>query len=667
MGNLSEAKVFSSPGAPRKKKARRAKIVNKLKTGVISKFDQSLNDKESIHILNRNSLLLIMKILSFILMLGGLVNFAAQYFLYNEPLHSVLYLTISLFVIGISLFAMAYANIPDEVRVLYITIILTALTPIIIFKFRMFSSITIWVLPFIFIMISLIFTNRVVLVVVSASALLTELVVWATVPEAAVRVNASDHVVRVALLIMAVVIAFYLNSLHIGKLRDIANYIRRIKELAYSDHLTGLPNRLLFNDRLDKAIQSARETDKLIVVIFLDLDNFKMINDTVGHDQGDELLKLVAERLSGILREGDIVSRIGGDEFLVLLQSLPGLDAITRVEERIIQSFKQPFVLNELKYNITASIGAAVFPVDGESAEALIKNADMAMYEAKEKGKNQYVHYSSDMNDQVVENITITNALYRALDHNEMSLVYQPLVCNATGKVRGMEALIRWNHPELGPISPEKFIPIAEKTGLINQIGEWVLRTACAQNKAWQDAGLPRVRVGVNLSVSQFQSHEIVDMVKGILEETCLDPGYLELEITESIAIKEKDYMVEILKAFKRLGVSIAIDDFGTAYSSLEYLKQLPVDRIKIAMTFVHGIAVSEKDEAVTKAIIVLARNLGLNIVAEGVETKNQVAFLNQQMCDEIQGFFYYKPMPAEDMERLMREQRDLFEIVCLV
>lgn len=429
----------------------------------------------------------------------------------------------------------------------------------------------------------------------------------------------------------------------------------RIKYLAYHDYLTGLPNRLLFTDRLKQGINHATRTEKVIGVMFLDIDAFKMVNDAMGHDQGDELLKEVASRLSLTLRKIDTVARVGGDEFLLMINDLSSAEDIVQIAEKVVSVFNLPFKLKEQDFYVTASAGVALFPSDGEDVQSLLQNADIAMYRAKDKGKNQYMLCSPIMKSQVAELMKLTNGLYRAEERNELVLFYQPQVSQCSGRIIGMEALIRWNHPELGLVSPGKFIPIAEKTGLITSIGEWVMRTACYQNKAWQDAGLPCMRMAVNLSMYQFKNPNLVAQVESILKETGLDPSYLELEITESIAMKETDYIVDILNKLKRLGVTISIDDFGTEYSSLNYLKRLPVDRVKIAMQFVHGIAVSDKDEAITKAIIVLAKNLGLNVIAEGVETEEQLAFLSQRECDEIQGFYYHRPTPGVDMEALLK------------
>ena len=429
----------------------------------------------------------------------------------------------------------------------------------------------------------------------------------------------------------------------------------KIKNLAYYDYLTGLPNRRLFNDRLTQSILDAVRNEKNLGVLFLDLDSFKRINDTMGHAKGDELLKMVSKRLTDTLRESDTVCRVGGDEFLILIQNLGCEHYIREVSEKILDIFKVPFTIDSHDLYITTSIGGAVYPIDGQDVETLIKNADIAMYRAKEKGKNKFELCTQIIKDNMVEEMKLTNSLYRALERNELELYYQPQVSIISGEIIGLETLIRWNNTELGLVNPGDFIYIAEKTGLILPIGEWVMRSACTQNKAWQDAGILNVPIAVNLSVNQFQSTKIVELITKILKETNLNPNDLELEITENIIMKETEYIIESLKQLKQLGVKIAIDDFGTEYSSLNYIKQLPVDKIKIAMSFVQGININDKDEAIINVIIVLARNLGLKVIAEGVETKEQLDFLRDQMCNEVQGYYYYKPMRANQIEELMR------------
>ena len=429
----------------------------------------------------------------------------------------------------------------------------------------------------------------------------------------------------------------------------------KVENLAYYDTLTGLPNRALLVDRIHQAVDLGRRLERPIGILFLDLDGFKTVNDTFGHFQGDELLKAVACRLAGVLRKSDTVARMGGDEFIIMAPNIEDAKEIETVANKIINVFKNPFDLSCHEIYTTASIGISVFPADGETADALIKNADLAMYKAKEKGRNQYVFCTRIMKDIITENMKLSNGLYRALGRDELEIYYQPQVNRNTKKIVGLEALLRWNNPEFGLVSPGRFIHLAEQTGLINPIGRWVLYNVCKQNKAWQEAGLPHVRIAVNLSIIQFQSPGIVNQVKEILEETNLEPQYLELEITESIAMRDTEYIIRVLNEFKALGIYISIDDFGTEFSSLNYLKLLPINRIKIPMPFIQGIAVNDKDEAITKTIIALAKNMGLDVIAEGVETQQQEAFLMRLMCNEMQGFYYYKPLGAPEIEAVMQ------------
>ncbi|UNC93142.1 EAL domain-containing protein [Candidatus Contubernalis alkaliaceticus] len=432
---------------------------------------------------------------------------------------------------------------------------------------------------------------------------------------------------------------------------------KEINYMAYYDLLTGLPNHTLFKNRLEQAIHLTRRTEKFISVMFMDLDSFKNVNDTMGHEGGDELLKQVASRISGCVRKHDTVCRFGGDELLLLLTNFARAEDISRVCENIMVAFEMPFKVNDRELFITASAGIAVYPVDGEEGETLIKNADLAMNASKNKGKNQFTLCSPVMREDIMKKMQLTNSLYRALERNELMLYYQPQVNVVTKEIIGLEALVRWNHPELGMISPGIFIPLAEQTGLINSIGQWVLFKACHQNKLWQDMNLPPLRMSVNLSVEQFRNVNLANLVANTLSKTGLDSKYLELEITESTAVKEAGYIIGVLQELKELGVTIAIDDFGTEYSSLSRLKTLPVDRIKIDMQFVHGISEGNKDEAIAKIIIQLAKSLELKVTAEGVETEPQVEFFSKQMCDEIQGFYYYKPMSALELEKILLNQ----------
>lgn len=435
---------------------------------------------------------------------------------------------------------------------------------------------------------------------------------------------------------------------------------KEIEYMAYYDHLTGLPNRNLFTDRLNQAIYLAKRNNKFIAVMLLDLDSFKTINDIMGHSSGDKVIKETGQGLVKRLRKIDTVARFGGDEYLIMINNIADPNDIPKIAKNIMGLFDKPFILNDQEFYITCSAGVAVHPVDGDDAVALIKNADIAMYKAKSRGKNQFIMCTEDMKNEVKRNITISNHLYRALERDELMLHYQPQIRLHTNKIIGLEALLRWNHPEMGMIPPNVFIPLAEKNGLINSIGEWVLKSACKQNKKWQDMGLPKLRMAVNLSIIQFNNPHMVSSIDRILKETGLSPEYLELEITESIAIKETTDTVSILNNLKELGVTISIDDFGTEYSSLNRLKMLPIDRIKIDMQFVQGIESSEKDQAITKIIINLAKSLGLEVLAEGVETKPQLEFLNQKMCDDVQGYYFYKPMPSENIADLLKNNKTI-------
>jgi len=429
----------------------------------------------------------------------------------------------------------------------------------------------------------------------------------------------------------------------------------RVHFLAYYDNLTGLPNRALFKDRTEQAISLAQRTERTIAVIFLDLDGFKSINDTMGHQGGDHLIREVASQLLKCLRKTDTVARFGGDEFVIMVNQLADAENIQRIMETIMNLFSRPFIVHGQEMYVTGSAGVAMYPIDGADTDTLIKSADIAMYHAKDKGKNQYVLCSPHMREEIQMKMRLTNSLYRALDRRELVVHYQPQVELSTGKIVGMEALLRWRHPEIGMVPPGIFIPLAEQSGLINNIGEWVLYEACRQNKQWQMMGLPRMRVAVNISVNQFRNPNLVGQVKQVLEITKLDPQDLELEITEGVAIKEAGYIVSVLNELKKLNVCISIDDFGTEYSSLSRLKLLPVDRIKMDMQFVREIEHSDKDKAISQVIINLAKSLGMKVIAEGVETQGQLDFLMAKECDEVQGYYYYLPMPGNEVESAIR------------
>jgi diguanylate cyclase (GGDEF)-like protein len=392
-------------------------------------------------------------------------------------------------------------------------------------------------------------------------------------------------------------------------------------------------------------------------MMFLDLDQFKRINDTFGHRIGDNLLKAVAECLKCCMRESDTIARFGGDEFMVLLpEVLHEQDAVT-VAEKMLEALRQPLMLGDRELFISSSIGISLYPSDGSDSETLIKNADTAMYHSKKQGRNNYQLYRSLMNDMAFERLTLENSLRKALQKDEFLVYYQPQINLHTGEIIGMEALVRWQHPELGMVPPIKFIPLAEDTGLIIPLGEWVLRAACVQNKAWQLAGYPHIRVAVNLSMLQFKQPDIVETIIRVLQETGLDPRYLEVEITETMLMDNPDATLGKLKQLKAMGIRISLDDFGTGYSSLNYLKRLSIDTLKIDQSFVRDIASDADDRAIVNSIIHLAHSMNLRVIAEGVETMEQLNVLRSHQCDEIQGYLIGYPLPAEDVEHLMRSK----------
>lgn len=421
-----------------------------------------------------------------------------------------------------------------------------------------------------------------------------------------------------------------------------------MRHQASHDLLTELPNRLLFNEHLTLALERAHQNAEMLAVMFLDLDRFKSINDTLGHAIGDQLLQQVAQRIASCLKQSDTIARWGGDEFTLILPGIHAAEDVTKIAQRILKTFEVPFDFSPQELHITASIGIALAPYDGEDAETLLKNADTAMYRAKQQGKNSFQLYAADMNVQAFDQLVLVNDLYKALDRGEFLLHYQPQVNLQTGQIVAMEALIRWQHPYRGLVPPCQFIPIAEETGQINAIGNWVLQTACAQNRAWQMAGLPPLRIAVNLSGRQFQQQNLTRFIAQILAETELEPCYLELEITESIAMHDLPRTISVLKELQAIGVYISIDDFGTGYSSLATLKQFPLHTLKIAREFIKDLATSPKDAAVIQAIVALGHGLSLEVIAEGVETLEQWNFLQSVHCDAMQGYLFSRPLPAE-------------------
>ena len=453
--------------------------------------------------------------------------------------------------------------------------------------------------------------------------------------------------------------------------RDVTERIRaeeQILRLAYYDSLTGLPNRLLFKDRLSQAMANAQRYGRKVAVMFLDLDHFKRINDTLGHNFGDLLLQRVGDRLMTCVRSTDsiarmvpeetkpTVARMGGDEFILLLSNIKQVQHVAIVAQRILNGLSQPFMVGTQEIYTSVSIGITIYPIDSEDPETLLKYADTAVYQAKEKGRNNYQFYTGSMNVAAVERFTIENQLRRALARNEFQLYYQAQVDIRRRKVVGVEALVRWVHPEKGLVSPLSFIPLAEETGLIVPIGQWILRTACAQNQIWQKAGFAPVRMTVNISSVQFRGKNFVENVVRTLADIGLDPQHLELELTESAVMENVEATLATLHALKERGIQLAIDDFGTGYSSLSYLKRFPIHTLKIDRSFVKDLDRDPNAAAIGKSIIGLAHNLSLQVLAEGVETEQQMEFLQKCGCDHMQGYLFHMPEPAERLTQIWQE-----------
>jgi len=431
----------------------------------------------------------------------------------------------------------------------------------------------------------------------------------------------------------------------------------RLVYLANYDTLTDLPNRVLLGQRLGKAIEEAEHIERLVAVLFIDLDRFKVINDTLGHDSGDELLKVVARRLSEAVRPGDTVARYGGDEFVIVLANVAHIDDVTRVVNKILGWLSPAITIGGRELFVTPSIGITLYPFDDATSDELLRNADSAMFDAKEQGGNCFRFYTAEMNARAERRLTLETGLRHALERGEFLLHYQPQVDIASGAILGAEALIRWQHPDWGLVSPAEFIPLAEETGLILPIGEWVLNEACSQARRWHDAGHVDLRIAVNLSGRQLSQKNLVDIVAATLARCAVAHGMLELEITESLLMQDLEQIAGTLEALVALGVSVSMDDFGTGYSSLSYLKRLPIDVLKIDQSFVRDISSDPDDAAIVQAIIAMAHSLGIKVMAEGVETAEQLAFLRQHRCDGMQGYYFSRPLPPEQFIMLLQRQ----------
>jgi len=444
-------------------------------------------------------------------------------------------------------------------------------------------------------------------------------------------------------------------KLYTGIFSDHANAGDRLTKKLNYDALTNLPNRILFRDHVSFMLAHARRNNQIVALLLLDLNRFKVMNETLGFHVGDMILMNTAEQLKKALREVDAVFRLGNDEFAIMLEEVSKIEDAAKVAKKILRIFTTPFTLKpyEEGFYVSASIGISIFPQDGSNFDELIKNAETAMYKAKEIEQNNFQHYSPSMNATTFEHLTMEHQLHKALDQEEFIVYYQPIVDIPTHTIIGAEALVRWSHPDLGLVSPAEFIPIAEETGLIVPIGEHVMRKACEKAKEWQNKGFSDFQISVNLSARQFQQHDLIQKIEIILMITDLEPRFLELEITESVGMKNAAQTIKILNELKEKGIKISIDDFGTGYSSLNYLKKFPIHTLKIDQSFVRDIGEEQDDETIVSLIISMAHTLKLQVVAEGVETEKQLAFLKEQTCDRFQGYLFSKPIPGELFEKI--------------
>lgn len=616
---------------------------------------------------------------SSLLFIAAIMNFLVRFNLQQYSVSQSLVDSI-IFILLAILFSVA-VKLKINVKIMnWIIAILSGLTLIYIFiRFYDVIGPAVWTIAFIQLSLALVRISKSMLIVLELATIIAFFYsIYHTFENQFLDLDLIYYVVQFVLFLVLSIILASVHQINVNRYFSVEKKYREVteknteiellndaikkseeqaKDIAYHDILTGLPNRYYLMTNLNTIIQQCKCRDRFLGVFFMDLDDFKLINDTMGHDAGDELLKIVARRLKNSMRENDLVARIGGDEFIILIQSLGEGQAMDTVADQILDCFKQPFNLGGQKCYITTSLGLAICPTDGDDGETLIKHADIAMYKAKEKGKNQYVRFTETMQKHIHETMEITHELYEALNNQEFEMFYQPQINVSSGKIVGIEALIRWNHKNRGLLLADQFMKIAEQTSLINEIGEWVLYTACHQVKNFQDLGSKDLRVSVNLSARELLHPKIAERIESILRETGLSEDYLELEITEKTAMMEKEKMPQILETLKKTGVHMTIDDFGSEYASLNYLKKLPIDRIKIPMLNINGDINNDTEKAFTKAIIVLARDMGCLVTAEGVQTKKQYEFLSQRICDEVQGYYYHKPISATALKKLLDDQ----------
>lgn len=763
--------------------------------------------------------------LAFIFTLGSLLSFAYQFFIHETDVADAIIYNGGFFIFGVILYTLLYIKATDAYKDFIMMSILIITIPYAILRYSSYdASITVWSVPFIFILLSILFTRKRILISLTVVSVITMIIIMIFEPTKAVVLQMEDHILRIFFLLVGATVAFYVQSIYIQRLKeneaqtsfhqllstlfgdllliDRENYITKIpsllekignytqfdhvyflnyfdlkktfiyefnwngqanlstnrlyqympvgelewlkgqllekeslfiqsiesvpssasdelefllaqnaksglfiqvmaegelfgilgmdsvnegflksteeikkyrvfgnlfsdlfqkinieteiNQLAYYDHLTKLPNRIHLLRQVETAIERGKRENEELAILFIDLDTFKMVNDSIGHSGGDELLKVVSGRIKQCLKTDDILSRFSGDEFVILIYGRERVEKIDELACSILNSLRSKISIYQNEFMVTSSIGIATYPDFGNDTDTLIRNADFAMYEAKVAGKNSYRIFTQSMEDTMHYRNKIITHLQYAIEKNEMEVFYQPQVDIQSGAIIGFEALLRWNNRTFGYIPPSVFIPVAEKCGLIKSIGEWVFKSVCIQSKIWENNRFGNIPIAINISSDQFRKNELIRFIKDTISETKVNPKLLEIEITEGIAIRDVNETIEILEELKSIGIQVSIDDFGTEYSSLSRLKDLPIDRVKIAMDFIHGIGINPKDEAIIKVIIYLSKSLGLKVIAEGVETIEQFEFLQKEQCDDIQGYYFYRPMNVHDVDALI-------------
>lgn len=782
-----------------------------------------IHQSEPGEILNTSNREKIYKAVSKVFLVGGLLNFAAQYYFSVSKIAYIMIYSVFLLVLGILFHILPTFKIDEKNRDRLFTFFISISIPAVVLPFLRLGGMTIWALPFIMIIMSVVFKKREMLIGITISTMCTEIFLWINNPQVSVNLNGADYIVRIALIIIAIIMANFINKIYIDRIvenkyqidfqkmiSDISadfisindentaekmeNFLRRgceyfdadraffisnaedigsyeyadaskgkildkipevmtgnfdwwnqqmdanmilcypdiellpveayeekmmleiynvkgimsmpviqsgkrlgfllyvctrpvkacrdnydelmrimvnilsesilrcksekeISRIAYYDELTGLPNKANFKKKVEEEIAEARKSGNFAAVVYLDIDSFRNINDTLGHPGGDEMLRKISRRLSECLQKKNMVARFGSDEFLILIRTVKNADEVDKTVEKIRNSLRMPIFIREQEFYITSSGGIAMYPEDGENAEMLIKNADIARNSAKNKGRNNYALCTQAMKEEVVRKTKLINQLYWAGKKNEFLLFYQPQINIETGKITGVEALLRWDNPEFGLIMPSEFIPLAEETGLINGIGQWVLETACTQNKRWQELGLPNVRVAVNISVEQFMDKKLPQVIDDALKVSNLSPEYLQLEIG-GLGFSGEEYIIEIIQQISDMGVSFSMDNFRKSGSLMAYLKKLPINQLKIDIEFVKEIAGCKKGRAIVKTIIQMGKNLEFNVVAEGVENEEEYEFLKMEKCNEVQGYYFYEPLTVQEFEAVLSMQR---------